>query len=167
MYCCESSLCQSWSFVLLPDDEVDAAVLAALDAGDDPDFAGAREATFVGTRRYVRRQRSWFRRDRRIVWLEPGADLLDRALDASDADVDWNLNDGILTIECGDGSKLIVNRHDKNSEIRLKDLESAFDAEIGDQRVAGAIDADLVVAVELDDIKHGKAPSTRRGMNNP
>jgi pilus assembly protein CpaE len=26
--------------------------------------------------------------------------------------------------------QLIVNRHDKNSEIRLKDLESAFDAEI-------------------------------------
>jgi CyaY protein len=44
-------------------------------------------------------------------------EALDRALDASDADVDWNLNDGILTIECGDGSKLIVNRHVPNREI--------------------------------------------------
>jgi tRNA dimethylallyltransferase len=32
------------------------------------------------TRRFVRRQRSWFRRDRRIVWLDPGPDLLGRAL---------------------------------------------------------------------------------------
>ncbi|GAA4393034.1 tRNA (adenosine(37)-N6)-dimethylallyltransferase MiaA [Tsukamurella soli] len=30
----------------------------------------ARESTFVGTRRYVRRQRSWFRRDHRVVWLD-------------------------------------------------------------------------------------------------
>ncbi len=27
-------------------------------------------------------------------------DALDRALEASDADVDWTLNDGILEIEC-------------------------------------------------------------------
>ncbi|GGG08093.1 tRNA dimethylallyltransferase [Rhodococcoides trifolii] len=41
----------------------------------------ARELTFTGTRRYVRRQRSWFRRDPRITWLD-GADphLEDRAL---------------------------------------------------------------------------------------
>ncbi len=36
---------------------------------------------------------------------------LDAALQNSDADVDWSLNDGILEIECEDGSKLIVNRH--------------------------------------------------------
>jgi len=51
-----------------------AQVLAALDAGDDPATAEAamteaKERTFIGTRRYVRRQRSWFRRDHRIVWL--------------------------------------------------------------------------------------------------
>ena len=34
-----------------------------------------------------------------------------RRSQTSDADVDWSLNDGILEIECGDGSKLIVNRH--------------------------------------------------------
>jgi tRNA dimethylallyltransferase len=44
--------------------------------------AQARAETARATRRFVRRQRSWFRRDRRITWLEPGADLLDRALAA-------------------------------------------------------------------------------------
>ncbi|MFH5206773.1 tRNA (adenosine(37)-N6)-dimethylallyltransferase MiaA [Antrihabitans spumae] len=33
----------------------------------------ARERTLIGTRRYVRRQRSWFRRDRRVRWVD-GAD---------------------------------------------------------------------------------------------
>ena len=42
---------------------------------------------------------------------------LDTALENSDADLDWNLNEGILEIECGDGSKLIVNRHLPNREI--------------------------------------------------
>ncbi len=45
-----------------------AQVIEALDAGRDGETA--REATFVGTRRYVRRQRSWFRRDHRIRWLD-------------------------------------------------------------------------------------------------
>ena len=36
----------------------------------------AREQTITGTRRYVRRQRSWFNRDPRVVWI-----------DAADADV--------------------------------------------------------------------------------
>lgn len=55
-------------------------VLAAL-AGEY-DLETAEELTFVGTRRYVRRQRSWFRRDHRIVWLDASApDLADRALD--------------------------------------------------------------------------------------
>jgi len=48
-----------------------AQVIADLDAGGDG--SAAREPTFVGTRRYVRRQRSWFRRDHRITWLD-GAD---------------------------------------------------------------------------------------------
>ena len=42
---------------------------------------------------------------------------LDAALETSDADVDWHLNDGILEIEGADGSKLIVNRHVPNREI--------------------------------------------------
>jgi len=49
-----------------------AQVLDDLDAGGDGD--GALEPTFIGTRRYVRRQRSWFRRDQRIHWLDAAAD---------------------------------------------------------------------------------------------
>ena len=48
-----------------------AQVIADLDAGGDG--SGAREPTFIGTRRYVRRQRSWFRRDHRIMWLDGAA----------------------------------------------------------------------------------------------
>lgn len=48
-----------------------AQVVAALDAGGGDDaLRRAREQTFVGTRRYVRRQRSWFGRDHRIHWLD-------------------------------------------------------------------------------------------------
>ena len=42
---------------------------------------------------------------------------LDAALETGNVDVDWNLNDGILEIECADGSKLIVNRHVPNREL--------------------------------------------------
>jgi tRNA dimethylallyltransferase len=58
-----------------------AQVIADLDAGGDGD--AAREPTFIGTRRYVRRQRSWFRRDHRIHWLDASApDNADAALRA-------------------------------------------------------------------------------------
>jgi tRNA dimethylallyltransferase len=50
-----------------------AQVLAALDAGGGPDeLRDSREQTYVGTRRYVRRQRSWFRRDHRVQWIDAG-----------------------------------------------------------------------------------------------
>jgi tRNA dimethylallyltransferase len=49
-----------------------AQVVDDLDAGGDG--GAAREPTFIGTRRYVRRQRSWFRRDHRIHWLDATAD---------------------------------------------------------------------------------------------
>ena len=56
-----------------------AQVLAALDAGRRRRLRAARELTFIGTRRYVRRQRSWFRRDHRITWLDGAApDNVDR-----------------------------------------------------------------------------------------
>jgi tRNA dimethylallyltransferase len=35
------------------------------------------------TRRFVRRQRSWFQRDPRINWIEPGPDLLERAFSSA------------------------------------------------------------------------------------
>jgi tRNA dimethylallyltransferase len=51
-----------------------AQVLEALDAGGGvADIEAAREATIAGTRRYVRRQRSWFRRDHRIRWIDGSA----------------------------------------------------------------------------------------------
>jgi len=49
-----------------------AQVIADLDSGGDG--TAAREPTFVATRRYVRRQRSWFRRDHRIRWLDGSDD---------------------------------------------------------------------------------------------
>ncbi|MBV7704035.1 tRNA (adenosine(37)-N6)-dimethylallyltransferase MiaA [Nocardia nova] len=48
-----------------------AQVLAHLD--NEYDLSHARERTLIGTRRYVRRQRSWFRRDPRVHWVD-GAD---------------------------------------------------------------------------------------------
>ena len=60
-----------------------AQVIAALaDGGGADAVAEARERTFVGTRRYVRRQRSWFRRDHRIHWLDGAApDNLDAVVE--------------------------------------------------------------------------------------
>jgi tRNA dimethylallyltransferase len=49
-----------------------------LELGDTP---AARDRTVVATRRFVRRQRSWFRRDPRVHWLDAAApDLVERAL---------------------------------------------------------------------------------------
>jgi tRNA dimethylallyltransferase len=51
-------------------------VLAALDG--DGDLDAARAETVRATRRFVRRQRSWFRRDKRVNWLDAAdPDLLD------------------------------------------------------------------------------------------
>nr|WP_229675771.1 tRNA (adenosine(37)-N6)-dimethylallyltransferase MiaA [Hoyosella rhizosphaerae] len=48
-----------------------AQTIASIDG--EYDVARAQELTEQGTRRYVRRQRSWFRRDSRIHWVD-GAD---------------------------------------------------------------------------------------------
>lgn len=40
----------------------------------------AIERTITGTRRYVRRQRAWFNRDKRISWLDAAGDTRDQAL---------------------------------------------------------------------------------------
>ncbi len=54
-------------------------VLAAFDG--DHDLTAAAEQTARATRRFVRRQRSWFRRDKRITWLDATRpDLADAAL---------------------------------------------------------------------------------------
>jgi len=58
-------------------------ILAAQD-----DLEGAAADTVVATRRFVRRQRSWFRRDRRIVWLAAdSSDVVGRARAAISASV--------------------------------------------------------------------------------
>ena len=50
------------------------------------DLAEAVELTVRGTTRFVKRQRTWFRRDPRVRWLDASApDLLDRALTAATA----------------------------------------------------------------------------------
>ncbi|ORB86498.1 tRNA (adenosine(37)-N6)-dimethylallyltransferase MiaA [Mycobacterium kansasii] len=60
-----------------------AQVIAALDAGGTAaQLREAHQQTYLGTRRYVRRQRSWFRRDHRVQWLDVSSagGLVDRAL---------------------------------------------------------------------------------------
>ena len=58
-----------------------AQVIEALSEGASAtSIDQARESTFIGTRRYVRRQRSWFRRDRRITWFDGSADGLAEAV---------------------------------------------------------------------------------------
>lgn len=42
----------------------------------------AVERTITGTRRYVRRQRSWFNRDKRITWLDAAGDTASQAMTA-------------------------------------------------------------------------------------
>jgi tRNA dimethylallyltransferase len=55
-------------------------VLAELDG--EGDFDAAAAATAQATRRFVRKQRSWFRRDQRIHWYDGAeAGLADRVLD--------------------------------------------------------------------------------------
>jgi tRNA dimethylallyltransferase len=55
-----------------------AQVLKFLAGGCAEDEAA--EQTILATRRFVRRQESWFRRDPRVRWLQAGPDLVERAL---------------------------------------------------------------------------------------
>ena len=48
------------------------------------------------------------------------------ALDAAESDLDWSENDGVLTIECGDGSRVIVNRHVPNRELWVAAKSGGF-----------------------------------------
>lgn len=51
---------------------------------------------------------------------------IEQALDESDADLDYDSNGNVLTIEFADGSKLIVNRHTPNREIWLAAKSGGF-----------------------------------------
>ncbi len=55
-----------------------AQVLKFLSGDWSADEAAAQ--TIQATRRFVRRQESWFRRDPRVQWIPAGADLVERAL---------------------------------------------------------------------------------------
>jgi CyaY protein len=48
------------------------------------------------------------------------------AIDESGAELDWSENDGVLTIECPDGSRLIVNRHLPNRELWVAARSGGF-----------------------------------------
>jgi CyaY protein len=58
-----------------------------------------------------------------IALTDRALNLIGEALDESDAGLDWQLNDGILEIDCEDGSgaggKIILNRHLPNRELWL------------------------------------------------
>lgn len=60
-----------------------AQVLAAMSG--QYSLAEAHQRTVTGTRRYVRRQRSWFNRDKRIHWLDAAGDTIEQA---------WNIVGG-------------------------------------------------------------------------
>jgi len=65
-----------------------------------------------------------------IVVTDRVLNAIGEALDASGADVDWRVIDGILEIECGDaegaGGKIIVNRHVPNRELWLATRGGGF-----------------------------------------
>ena len=51
---------------------------------------------------------------------------LDAAIEVSDADVDWTVNEGILEIDCGEGGKVIVNRHAPTRQIWVAARSGGF-----------------------------------------
>lgn len=51
---------------------------------------------------------------------------IERALDSSDAAIDYDSNGSVLEMEFEDGSKLIVNRHVPNKEIWLAAKSGGF-----------------------------------------
>jgi CyaY protein len=54
-------------------------------------------------------------------------DTIGAALDAAESgDVDWSENDGVLTVDCGAGGRIIVNRHIPNREIWVAAKSGGF-----------------------------------------
>ena len=51
---------------------------------------------------------------------------IEQAIDASDAEVEYNLTGGVLELEFDDDSKIIVNRHGPNQEIWLAAKSGGF-----------------------------------------
>lgn len=61
-------------------------------------------------------------------------DRIEAALDAGDADIDYDSNGSVLEMEFADGSKLIVNRHVSNREIWLAAKSGGFHYAFADGR---------------------------------
>jgi len=72
---------------------------------------------------------------------------LDAAVETSNADLDWSLNDGVLTIECADDSRIIVNRHVPNREIWVAAKSGAFHFRAGDGHWRDTRGSDELAAV--------------------
>ena len=84
--------------------------------------------------------------------------LIGEALDNSDADLDWQLNDGILEIDCegggGAGGKIIVNRHVPNLELWLATRGGGYHYRLVDgrwenTRGGGDLQAELTRALTI------------------
>ena len=58
---------------------------------------------------------------------------IEAALDDCDADLDWDLANGILTIECADGSQLIVNRQGPSQQIWVATRGGGFHFDYDDK----------------------------------
>ena len=53
-------------------------------------------------------------------------DRIERAIDASGADIECSLNGPVLELEFADGSQIIINRHAPNMEIWLAAKSGGF-----------------------------------------
>ena len=61
-------------------------------------------------------------------------DRIEAALDAGDADIEYDNNGSVLEMEFADGSKVIVNRHVPNREIWLAAKSGGFHYAMQDGR---------------------------------
>ena len=91
-----------------------------------------------------------------IALTDRALNLIGEALDESDADLDWQLNDGILEIDCEDGSgaggKIILNRHLPNRELWLATRGGGYHYRLGpvrweNTRGGGDLQAELARAL--------------------
>jgi len=59
---------------------------------------------------------------------------IEQAIDASDADIDSNLNGPVLELEFANGTQIIINRHGPNQEIWLAAKSGGFHYALQDSR---------------------------------
>ena len=78
---------------------------------------------------------------------------IERAIDGSDADIDYDSNGTVMEIEFEDGSKVIVNRHVPNREIWLAAKSGGFHYALQDGRWFSQRDGSELFA-KLDELVH-------------